>query len=355
MKQTIKLMVMNLIILFGASFLAQAQDNVFNGTADSNWDNAANWSMASVPPNTISQKLTIAADCVVSSSNTTSYVFEEGSSLIINDGIQFINNGSGQWTMRGTTVNEGTSVKSESNVEGVYTGDGLVNGDLIVEGSVEPYYSPEQCNCGEPIVFGGQEYQTVSIGGQCWMAENLNIGSMIAISNNQADNNTVEKYCYDNNESNCDLYGGLYVWAEMMQYVRVEGTQGVCPSGWHLPADSDFKDLEGFLGMTSSEREKTGFRGTNDGSKLASDKTLWDDGALKNDNEFDASGFDALPAGIADVNKNYIGIEGRAFLWSSTESGTTSAWSRFIYSSSSKLGRTYNKKDYSVSVRCLRD
>jgi uncharacterized protein (TIGR02145 family) len=63
------------------------------------------------------------------------------------------------------------------------------------------------------------------------MAENLNIGTRIDGANNQANNGTIEKYCYSDNTSNCDTYGGLYQWDEAMQYVTTEGTQGICPSG----------------------------------------------------------------------------------------------------------------------------
>jgi len=84
----------------------------------------------------------------------------------------------------------------------------------------------------------GKTYNTVLIGTQCWMRENLNIGTRIDGSQNQTDNGTIEKYCYDDLESNCDIYGGLYQWDEAMQYVTTQGVQGICPAGWHLPTDA---------------------------------------------------------------------------------------------------------------------
>ena len=77
----------------------------------------------------------------------------------------------------------------------------------------------------------GQEYSTVQIGSQCWMAENLNIGIMIPGANTMGNNEEIEKYCYNNDESNCDIYGGLYQWNEMMQYTTTPGVQGICPTG----------------------------------------------------------------------------------------------------------------------------
>ena len=79
--------------------------------------------------------------------------------------------------------------------------------------------STDPCNGETSILYGGQTYSIVSIGTQCWMAENLNVGTRIDDPANQTNNSTLEKYCYDNLESNCDVYGGLYQWNEMMQYV----------------------------------------------------------------------------------------------------------------------------------------
>jgi uncharacterized protein (TIGR02145 family) len=62
--------------------------------------------------------------------------------------------------------------------------------------------------------------------------------------NNQTDNGTIEKYCFDNTETNCDVYGGLYQWNEMMQYSTAPGVKGICPTGWHLPTDAEWCTLE---------------------------------------------------------------------------------------------------------------
>ena len=84
-----------------------------------------------------------------------------------------------------------------------------------------------------------QTYKWVKIGSQVWMAENLNVGTRINSGlweQVQTNNGTIEKYCYDNTESNCDIYGGLYEWNEMIQYASFDdetiGTiQGICPDG----------------------------------------------------------------------------------------------------------------------------
>lgn len=85
--------------------------------------------------------------------------------------------------------------------------------------------------CGTPITYDNKTYNTVQIGGQCWMAENLNVGYQNYNTNNQTDNNIHEKYCYDDIGTNCTIYGGLYQWNEMMQYETTEGSKGICPGG----------------------------------------------------------------------------------------------------------------------------
>ncbi len=109
--------------------------------------------------------------------------------------------------------------------------------------SFETEDSPASC---DPLVYGGQTYATVLIGTQCWMAENLNIGGMISGSVEQVNNGTIEKYCYNNFPSMCGYLGGLYKYNEAMNYNSSE-RQGICPDGWHIPSDEDWKYLEGNL------------------------------------------------------------------------------------------------------------
>ena len=107
--------------------------------------------------------------------------------------------------------------------------------------------------CGDPFTDprDGQTYNSVQIGTQCWMAENLNIGEMINGSEEMTDNGVIEKYCYDNDPANCETYGGLYQWNEMMEYTTTPGVQGICPTDWHLPSDGEWTTLTDFLGGES--------------------------------------------------------------------------------------------------------
>jgi hypothetical protein len=98
---------------------------------------------------------------------------------------------------------------------------------------------------------------TVTIGNQVWMTENLDVGTMITGVTDMTDNGILEKYCYDDDPANCAIYGGLYQWDEMMQYVNTGGVQGICPVGFHLPTDIEWQTLELHLGMSQSQVQAT--------------------------------------------------------------------------------------------------
>ncbi|MFK5855085.1 MAG: FISUMP domain-containing protein [Bacteroidota bacterium] len=211
--------------------------------------------------------------------------------------------------------------------------------------------------CGDALVDSrdGQSYTTVQIGTQCWMDENLNVGTRIDGSGNQTDNSTIEKYCYDDNTSNCDVYGGLYQWDEMMEYSTTEGAQGICSTGWHLPTDDEYKTLEIHLGMTQSQADATGFRGTNEGSKLAGNEVLWIDGNLDSNPEFSISGFKGLPGGNRHQSGIFINSPLGSFFWTSNENGSN-AWERYLYYTDSQVYReSFRSKDHGFSVRCVQN
>lgn len=102
--------------------------------------------------------------------------------------------------------------------------------------------------CPATVDHGGQTYNTVQIGDQCWFKQNLNVGEMIPSGQNATNNGTIEKYCYDNLPANCAIYGGLYQWDEAMAYATATATQGICPAGWHIPTQADYQALYEQLG-----------------------------------------------------------------------------------------------------------
>ena len=207
-------------------------------------------------------------------------------------------------------------------------------------------------SCGD-FTYEGQTYSTVIIGSQCWMAENLNVGTMIDSLDDQTDNGTIEKYCYRNETDSCDIYGGLYQWDEVMQYVSTEGAQGICPAGWHIPTDDEWKILEGYVdsqyGIGDPEWDNTIWRGFDAGEKLKSTSGWYSSG-----NGSDDYGFAALPGGRRYSYGYFYYVEKRAYFWSSTEDGTN-AWSRFLHYNYDEVRRYGYGQANGLSVRCLKD
>jgi len=206
-------------------------------------------------------------------------------------------------------------------------------------------------NCGEPLFDSrdGQSYPTVQIGDQCWMAKNLNVGVRIDGGTEPTDNGIIEKYCYDNNEANCDALGGLYQWNEMMQYLTTEGTQGICPpaGGWHLPSDEDWKILEGNVDsqypVGDAAWDVTGYRGLDAGKNLKA-STGWDG--------LNLYGFNALRGGLlTNGSFNYIATYG--FWYTSTENSASTSFYRALQSGNSKSYRGTPAKTDAHSVRCV--
>ncbi len=190
------------------------------------------------------------------------------------------------------------------------------------------------------VSYSGQTYNTVLIGTQCWLRENLNIGTRIDGNLDQTDNSIIEKYCYDNLETNCDTYGGLYQWNELMQYVTTEGVKGICPTGWHIPTDAEFTTLTTFLGGTSVA-----------GGKMKEAGLLhW---SAPNTGATNSSGFTALPGGYRYFSSNFLNLEDNSYFWSSTESTSSNAWNRLLSYNSESSFRSGSSELYGLSCRCL--
>lgn len=198
--------------------------------------------------------------------------------------------------------------------------------------------------CGTPMADSrdGKMYNTVLIGTQCWFAQNLNVGIRINGSLNQTNNNIIEKYCYNDDENNCNIYGGLYQWDEAMQYSTTEGVKGICPIGWHLPTGAEWTTLTTFLGGESVASGKMKVTGT---MHWRSPNT----GATNN------SGFTALPGGSRSGGGwfNYITYD--TDFWSSSQFNTTLAWAQALYYDHENVYQGVATKTIGYSARCLKD
>lgn len=202
--------------------------------------------------------------------------------------------------------------------------------------------APQPCPGIPTINYGGQIYNTVQIGSQCWMKENLNIGYMVDGAYDQIDDGMIEKYCYDDNPGNCDTYGGLYQWDEMMNYITIEGTRGICPAGWHIPTDAEWTTLTDYLGGGGIAGGKMKAVGTN----------YWNTPNTDASNE---SGFTALGSGQRLDYGAFYYIGDYTDFWSSTESNYDNALYRLLYYDWAGVSDYDNLKNNGFSVRCMKD
>jgi uncharacterized protein (TIGR02145 family) len=198
--------------------------------------------------------------------------------------------------------------------------------------------------CGNPLtdVRDNMVYTTVQIGTQCWMKQNLNYGTRIDGALEQTNNVIPEKYCYNNIESNCDVYGGLYQWNEAMQYSITEGGQGMCPAGWHVPSDAEWTTLSTHLGGEDIAGGKMKEAGT----------VHW---ASPNLGSTNSSGFSALPGGYKYTGGSYSNLTLGAYYWSSSHFVAIFAWSKFILEEGENIYRNIYDETHGFSVRCLKD
>lgn len=213
----------------------------------------------------------------------------------------------------------------------------------------------------------GNVYKTIKIGKQVWMAENLKVthyrdGTPIGDCTEDLIWSVLKagSYAvYNNNASNeVDTYGALYNWWAVNGDTDADGVKDkeLAPEGWHVPSDAEWKELEMALGMSQSEADDTGFRGTNVGSKLAGNADLWTDGALESNSEFGTSGFRLLPGGDRDGNGDgYLRITEVASFWSATGVKDYHAWARILRYDNAGFGRASGYKCYGSSVRLIRD
>ena len=209
------------------------------------------------------------------------------------------------------------------------------------------------CADSSPTI-DGHTYKTVKIGNQEWFAENLKTtvyanGDEIPYSrmNESWMNQEMGMRCsYEHDDAMNAKYGQLYNW------YTVDDERGLCPSGWHVPSDEDWQDLEVFLGMSRADVSLEGDRGSDEwgmGTKLKA-KSGWKNGG----NGSNELGFSALASGYRLSNGSF-GYEGNyGYFWSSSPYGT-SAWDRKLGSGNAGVYRTNLNPRFGFSVRCVRD
>lgn len=196
----------------------------------------------------------------------------------------------------------------------------------------------------DTVDIDGNVYNKVTIGTQVWMKENLKTtkyrnGDLIGTTTPAtleviSQDNPKYQWAYAGNESNVATYGRLYTW------FAASDSRKVCPTGWHVPTDSEWTTLITYLGGEA-------------GSKLKEAGTShW---ISPNTGATNTSGFTALPGGLRQEGGAFGDIGSDGYWWSSTEGGPISAWSRTIHNNNSNANVSSTPKSIGYSVRCLRD
>ena len=204
-------------------------------------------------------------------------------------------------------------------------------------------------SCGEAVEWQGHAYGTVAIGGQCWFAENSRILPSVSPASDYSLSQPMSYvYGYNGNSveeakmtSNYSTYGVLYDFQATQQW-------DLCPSGWHVPSDEDWMELEYSLGIQQDSLGVVGYRGHQVGASMKS-QDLW--------NGNNQSGLEMLAAG-GTVDSGEFVFEGeRGWYWTSTEAPAQAAWFRQLETSQSAVYRAHwNQNQQSGhSVRCIQD
>jgi uncharacterized protein (TIGR02145 family) len=227
---------------------------------------------------------------------------------------------------------------------------GLVNDECgVCGGDGSSCAEPEFSECGDDITHDNYDYSTVQIGDQCWFSENCRYLPVVS-SSSAGSETSPYYYVYGYQGStvseaqateNYTTYGVLYNWPAVM-------TEGICPSGWHIPTDEEWQTMEISLGMSGEASASAGWRGSPVGDYLKS-TSGWNDGG----NGSNSSGFNGLPGGYRSGN-NFDDGGNKGYWWSASESDGYS-WERGLYFNYDSVYRGMNGNSSGYSARCVRD
>jgi len=258
-----------------------------------------------------------------------------------------------------TTGASGTAVGTTTwSISGIVLQSGVNNITLTVldnagnssSTQLTVNYAAAGFTCGSPLVDARdwKSYATVQIGTQCWMKQGLNVGTQLDSPQNQDGYSgttcgAIDKYCYGNSVNNCDSNnnpnypdGGLYQWNQAMCGSAVEGVQGICPTGWHIPTDAEICTMTKTVDPTITCVNGV-WDGTDGGTKLKPGGSSGWEGNLAGE----------LAGGLFYNRTSYNNI------WSSTPNFSGYAWMRNLYSGYTTVDREYMITSRGYSIRCI--
>ena len=303
------------------------------------------------------------------------------------------NSGIDKIEYEGVVSDKNIEVKTKNNAKGImnhpfssgdsmsYKGDAFINNqefesDIIVQTQttsevVTLIFEVDMTEDGQPCQgmatltdIDGNTYNTVKIGNQCWMKENLRTTrypNCTTISQGSTTSTTVAYWYYpDNNSANKNRYGLLYNWQAVTQGVsdsiNPSRVQGICPPGWHVPSIAEWTQLIDYV--SSQVQYECGNNHTFIAKALA-DTTRWtsapNECSIGNDLSLNnATGFSALPAGKL-FSGGFGHLGGEANFWSATQYDSTGAFYRYMPGSLPFLFQHIDNIYLGISVRCIRN
>ena len=194
----------------------------------------------------------------------------------------------------------------------------------------------------------GKDYSYVAYGTQSWMTQNLAYLPSVNKLNEGSEGEDFHYYVYgyDGNDvedakemENFNKHGVLYNFHAALR---------ACPSGWHLPSDSEWKELEQFFGMSQEDSENRGYRNSGEVGYKLKLTSGW------NDSSNNSSGFSAIPSGDRNDNGNFYNIGSRIHFWTATGNSLNS-WIRYLDGNKEGVYRSDKRRDNGFSVRCIKD
>lgn len=216
------------------------------------------------------------------------------------------------------------------------------------------------------IDYDGNGYYSVVIGDQEWMQQNLRTshyadGTPLSDGTDAGDirGDYTAKYFFVNiniSDDQVEIYGKLYTWTAVMNESNSSsdnpsGIQGICPAGWHIPSDEEWKELEIYLGMSPVAANEMEQRGTNEGGRIKSVSYF----LPPNTGATNETGFSAVPGGDRSPEGYYSMVGNYGVYWTATENNTYTSYVRALEFNHATITRYNDMKHDGFSVRCLKD
>ena len=228
--------------------------------------------------------------------------------------------------------------------------------------------SKPSCTVAKAVDVEGNFYNTVQIGNQCWMKENLRTQyypdhNLIGSGGSNSSSTTGYYYNYSSSSLTLEQRGYLYNWAAVMHgasssSANPSGVQGICPSGWHVPSDAEWTQLKNYVGSVSNYQ--CSGSSTYIAKALAS-TTGWtyynpynySCAVCNNQTSNNATGFNAYPAGY--WNNAFYDSGESTYFWSSTVSSGSNTKIQQIDNDDSLMYSSTSSNSSGRSVRCVRN